>query len=171
MDLPDDNNNNSSALGTKPIKSFYKTDDLVPTNNKYEASRIAVICDLSRDVIYQDYRGKHMLHSPSLGTLYDRLVPNYQSLDTLESVANNVTNILQQILDECPHDTNDVMKDDIIQKQATTFLKLLSDMIADPTLINRSMLMPTLSAILACIKSSWKPTHISAVRFNFSLCP
>ncbi len=103
-----------------------------------------------------------MVHSPTLGMAYDRLAPSITGSADV-SIMNDISSVVFGILDR-PHDeVNDINQANLIEKQALSFLSLLNDMIADPSLIHGSLLAPTLSALLVCMKASWKPTKISTV--------
>jgi hypothetical protein len=132
-----------------------------------EVSRIALKSDCKEDIIYKDHDGKFILHSPALGTLYDRCVPEYPSFSNHceESFSNDISTLFHQVI-EYQHvdEVHLIKKDTLLEKQATAFLELFNQLISDSSLVNRSMLVPTLSAILACINASWKPHQISMVK-------
>ncbi len=88
-----------------PVQSFYPITSESSTagaaaverdNTKHEVSSIALKVDLSQDVVYKDHRGRFVVHTPSLGTLYDRAAPMGASLESDDNQRQHQLQHLQQ---------------------------------------------------------------------------
>lgn len=128
-------------------------------------SKLAYEADLSQDVIYRDHRGILMAHSPSLGCLYDR--PLYSKYLN-QTILPDVTNILKQVLSGQAEDNEPVTvpsstTGSIFDKQASMFLQLLDELQYESE-SKAVMMLPAFSALVACLKSGWRPKSVAKVR-------
>ena len=134
-------------------------------SKKFLLSKLAYQIDLAEDVVYTNHEGFLMVHSPSLGYLYDRPLPTEYYEQT---IFPNISSTLKDGLvnHHGNHDTHDGNNRtaSVFDKQAKVFLQILDDLQneADSVAV---MMLPAFSALVACLKAGWKPKNIAKVNF------
>lgn len=126
----------------------------------------------SNDIVYEFplaccEERKLFLTTPSFGVFYDRSFPP-KEVDSLTTFPN-LTEKIQQCVQFLLTKSQGVSLDEVdesnnqINKQVQLFIHLIEDLLKQG-ISDYHSIIPTFSALQACIKSGWRPKNISKVR-------
>lgn len=125
-------------------------------------------------MIYRDHKGRLILHSPMLGSIYDRVLllgteeecPE-ESLPWIDISTDLRTKLHAQLNKDISSyaESSTVslsMAEISLEKQASTFLSLIEGLMSQSQ-SNSATLTPVFFALRACINAGWKPINLPKV--------
>jgi hypothetical protein len=150
------------------IKTFYREKDCLSLcGKKLKISRIALETDISHDVVYRRHDGMILRHTPWLSFVYDRVCYS-GDFDDQYDISMELAELLSKS-DFLPPMIEERKKELGIEKQGMMFLQMLQNTIIDPQLSGTYLLVPTVTALLACMQAGWKIETLSQVRKSLHL--
>lgn len=125
----------------------------------------------SKDLVYKfpfasTNESVFVITTPAFGVFYDHSFPSSES-ELLVNFPDLTTKIEQSVLFPL-NEANDNAFDDLddssnqINKQVQLFINLIEDLLKQG-ITDYHSIIPTFSALLACVKSGWKPKNISKI--------